>query len=186
MNIILKLKNWQLFIITFLLPIIIVLIKLSTVDQESYTTEEFNSFLAPISIIYYALLIIWNYRVTKTFNKFETALTQKQLKLLDLLLTVLIIYVIYQITHEFLGISQLLITTILYWIFTLTSVFAVFYIIYCSAKTIKYLQLKNQLRTPDIIIEMILIFYFPIGVWWLQKKVNRYYNEYNAHTANSK
>ena len=184
MNILLKLKNWQLFFISFLLPTIIVIIKLSTVDIENYETEEFNDFLLPLSFIYYAILFIWNYRVIKTFNRYEKALTQKQLKLLDLLLTVLIMYVLYNIFHEYLGISQFVITTILFWIFSFASVFAFFYVIFCTAKTLKYIQLKNQLRVSDIIIEMFLILYFPIGVWWLQRKVNRYYNVIKAHTAN--
>ena len=181
MDILLKMKNWQLFSVTFLLPMIIAIIKLSTVDLDTYESDEFNDFLGPIAFIYYIILIIWNYKVTKTFNTHEKALTQKQLKMLDWLLTILIIYVLYNIIHSYLGISQFTLTRILYWIFSFTSVFAFFYIIFCTAKTLKYIQFKNQVRTPDIIFEMFLIFYFPIGVWWLQKKVNRYYNEKKAH-----
>lgn len=180
----LKLKNWQLFFLSFLLPTIIVIIKLSMVDIENYKTEEFNNFLLPLSFIYYIILFIWNYAVIKTFNKYEKALTQKQLELLDWLLTVLIIYVLYNVFNDFVGIYQFIVTRILFWVFTFTSVFAFFYIIFCAAKTLKYMQFKNQLRVPDIIIEMFLILYFPIGVWWLQRKVNKYYNEYKAHTAN--
>lgn len=180
MNILLKLKNWQLFLISFLLPTIIVIIKLTTVDLETYETEEFNDFLMPISFIYYIILFAWNYRVTKTFNRHEKALTQKQLKLLDLLLLVLIIYVLYNVFHEYLDLSKYGLITALFWMFTFTSVFAFFYTIYCTAKTLKYLQFKNQLRVPDIIVEMFLILYFPIGVWWLQRRVNKYYRELNG------
>lgn len=183
MNILLKLKNWQLFFISFLLPTIIAVIKLITVDIENYGAEEFNNFLRPLAFLYYVILFIWNYRVTKTFNRYEKALTQKQLKLLDWLLTVLIIYVLYIIFHEFLGISQFIVTRVLFWIFSFTSVFAFFYVIFCTAKTLKYMQFKNQLRVPDIIVEMFLILYFPIGVWWLQRKVNRYYVEIKTQTT---
>lgn len=192
MEILLKLKNWQLFSITFLLPMIIAIIKLSTVDLDTYESDEFNDFLGPIAFIYYLILIIWNYQVTKIFNTYEKALTQKQLKLLNWLLTILMIYVLYNITHEYLNnitheylkIPQFTLTRILYWIFSLTSIFAFFYLIFCTAKTLKYIQFKNQVRSPDIIVEMFLIFYFPIGVWWLQRKVNRYFNEIKTHTFN--
>jgi len=181
MNILLRLKNWQLFIITILLPTIIVIIKLSTVELENYETSEFNDFLGIVAFIYYVIFIFWNYNVTKTINNNEKALTKKQLKLFDWLLTVLIIYVLHNITHEYFGISQLLIVRILFWIFTFVSVYAFFYIIFCTSKTLKYIQLKNQLRTSDIIVEMFVILYVPIGMWWLQKKVNRYYNEIKSH-----
>ena len=69
------------------------------------------------------------------------------------------------------------IVSILLWVLIFTASFAFFYIVFCTAKTLKYIQLKTQLRTSDIIVEMFVIFYFPIGVWWLQKKVNKYYNE---------
>lgn len=126
MNILLKLKHWQLFFISFLLPTIIVIIKLSTVDLESYETEKFNDFLQPLSFIYYVIFFIWNYEVIKTFNRYEKALTPKQLKALDWLLTILIIYVLYNILHEFLGVSQFIITRILFWTFSPISGFAFF------------------------------------------------------------
>jgi hypothetical protein len=184
MDILLKLKNWQLFFISFLLPFIIVIIKLSSVNLDNYESEEFNDFLGPIAFIYYVILFIWNYRVTKTFNRYEKALTKKQLELLDWLLTILIIYVLYNIFHKYLGISHYKVTEVLFMIFSFTSVFAFFYVIFCTAKTLKYIQFKNQLRVPDIIVEMFLILYFPIGVWWLQKKVNKYYNDFKRHSSN--
>ena len=59
-----------------------------------------------------------------------------------------------------------------------------FYLTYGTAKTIKTVQLKENIRTSDIVVEMFLIFYLPIGIWWIQKRVNKYYNE-KAHATNT-
>ncbi len=175
MKILLKLKNWQLFLISFILPWILSFLYLFFVDLETF--EAFDKLMGAISLMYYSVFLAWNYKVVKTFNKNFDALTKKQVKRLDWLIAILVIYILYLTTHISKFFPDSVIVSILLWILILTASFAFLYIVFCTAKTLKYIQLKNQLRTSDIIIEMLVIFYFPIGVWWLQRKVNRYYNE---------
>ena len=175
MKILLKLKNWQLFLISFILPWILSFLYLFFVDLETF--EAFDKLMGAISLMYYSVFLAWNYKVVKTFNKNFDALTKKQVKRLDWLIVILVIYILYLTTHISKFFPDSVIVSILLWILILTASFSFFYIVFCTAKTLKYIQLKNQLRTSDIIIEMFVIFYYPIGVWWLQRKVNRYYNE---------
>jgi len=175
MKILLKLKNWQLFLISFILPWILSFLYLFFVDLETF--EAVDKLMGAISLMYYSVFLAWNYKVVKTFNKNFDVLTKKQVKRLDWLIIILVIYILYLTTHMSKFFPDSVIVSILLWILILTASFAFFYIVFCTAKTLKYIQLKNQLRTSDIIIEMFVIFYFPIGVWWLQRKVNQYYNE---------
>ena len=175
MKILLKLKNWQLFFISFILPWILSFLYLFFVDLETF--EAVDKLMGAISLMYYSVFLAWNYKVVKTFNKNSDALTKKQIKRLDWSIVVLVIYSLYLITHISKIFPDSIIVSILIWILMFTASFAFFYIVFCTAKTLKNLQLKSQLRTSDIIVEMFVIFYFPIGVWWLQRKVNRYYNE---------
>jgi hypothetical protein len=168
-------KNWQLFLISFILPWILSFSYLFFVDLETF--EAGDKLMGAISLMYYSVFLAWNYKVVKTFNKNSDALTKKQIKRLDWLIVVLVIYILYLTTHISKIFPDSVIVSILIWILIFTASFAFFYIVFCTAKTLKYIQLKNQLRTSDIIVEMFVIFYFPIGVWWLQRKVNRYYNE---------
>lgn len=175
MNILLKMKNWQLFFISLILPIALSFLYLFFVDLETF--EEGNKLVGAISIMYYAVFLAWNYKVAKTFNKKSEALSKKQLKRLDWLMIIFVIYIIYFTTHIWKFFPDSFLVSIPLFILMAVASFAFFYIVFCTAKTLKYIQLKNQIRTSDIIVEMFVIFYFPIGVWWLQRKVNQYYNE---------
>ena len=171
MDFILKLKNWQLFLIILLVPWILAIGLNMIFDLKSYRDD---LTIGIFTIIYYIIFMIWNYKVIRTFNQRELILKPKQLKRLDWLLVVLCIYAVYLILPIEIRMSGNLLMRILSPIIMIISAYALIFIVFCTAKTLKGLQLKEQLRTADIIIEFFVIFYFPIGVWWLQKKVNRF------------
>jgi hypothetical protein len=174
MDFILRLKNWQLFLIILLLPWFIAIGFNMMFDFKSYS---YDVTVGIFTIIYYIIFITWNYKVIKTFNKRELILKPKQLKRLDWLLIILLIYAVYLIIPIEMRMSDNLLMSILSPIVMIISAYAIIFVIFCTAKTLKGIQLKSQIRTADIIVEMIVIFYFPIGVWWLQKKVNRFLGE---------
>jgi hypothetical protein len=181
MDFLLKIKNWQLFLIIFLLPWILVIGLVILFDFNSYGDDVT---MGIFSLIYYTIFICWNYKVIRTFNKRDQILKTNQLKRLDWLLIILCVYAIYMIIPMDLRLSGNTVIRILSPIVMLISAYAIFFTVFCTAKTLKGLQLKDQLRSSDIIVEMFVILYFPIGVWWLQGKVNKYYNENKARTAN--
>ena len=175
MNILLRLKNWQLFFISFILPWILSFSYLFFVDLETFMAGD--KLIGAVSLMYYTVLLTWNYKVIKTFNGKWNALTKKQIKRLNWLIVVLVIFILHFVTNIGDSYPDLIIIRILSFLLTFTAPFSFIYIVFCTAKTLKYIQLEKQLRTSDIIIEMFVIFYFPIGVWWLQRRVNKYYNE---------
>lgn len=175
MNIILKLKNWQLFFISFILPWILSFSYLFFVDLETFMAGD--KLIGAVSLMYYTVLLTWNYKVIKTFNGNWNALTKKQIKRLNWLFVVLAIFILQFVTKIGESYPNLIIIRILSFLLTFTAPFSFIYIVFCTAKTLKYIQLEKQLRTSDIIIEMFVIFYFPIGVWWLQQRVNKYYDD---------
>ncbi|RLD66778.1 MAG: hypothetical protein DRI84_04060 [Bacteroidetes bacterium] len=58
----------------------------------------------------------------------------------------------------------------------LFSIFAIFYSMYFAAKTIKSVELQREARFEDFIGEFFLIWFFPIGVWILQPRINKMLN----------
>jgi hypothetical protein len=54
----------------------------------------------------------------------------------------------------------------------LFSTFSMFYIIYHAAKTIKTVNAQKQVTFSDFIEEFFLIWFFPIGIWFIQPKIN--------------
>lgn len=158
----------------FFLPLILSVGLNFLFDFKKYSDDVI---MAIFTLTYYLIFVIWNYKVIRTFNKRQMILKPKHLKRLDWLLIILIIYTVYLIIPIEYKMNGNLLMNILSPIVMIFSAYAIFFMIFCTAKTLKRLQLQDNLRTADIIVEMFVIFYFPIGVWWLQKKVNLRLND---------
>lgn len=57
----------------------------------------------------------------------------------------------------------------------LFSVFCMFYIINFVAKTIKTVELQRQVTFSDFVAEFFLMWFYIIGIWILQPRVNRFH-----------
>ncbi|MBN2525369.1 MAG: hypothetical protein JXR76_03180 [Deltaproteobacteria bacterium] len=181
MNLILRLLNWQLLAGMTLIPLMITLSIFQVFNIESHDS---NALFRVVSIVYFFTYVAWNHRIIKVFNKENEILTEKQLKRLGWLLVVLSVMGVFMIFSRELSVFAWslpspvsIAASMVMFIAMFLSFYAYIFMIYCTAKTLKWMQLKENLRTADIVIEMIAIYFFPIGVWWLQNKVNRLYRE---------
>ena len=55
----------------------------------------------------------------------------------------------------------------------LFAMFCMVYTLYFSAKTIKLAEQKKSVIFSDFVGEMFLIWFFPIGIWFLQPRINK-------------
>ena len=62
-------------------------------------------------------------------------------------------------------------------LFSIYLLFAIFYCIYLVAKTIKSVEMNKKAGFKDYNGYLLLIFFFFIGVWVLQPKVNRIFSD---------
>jgi hypothetical protein len=53
-------------------------------------------------------------------------------------------------------------------------IFCTFYCIYFIAKTIKTVELQREVKFSDFVAEFFLIWFYPIGVWILQPRINAF------------
>jgi hypothetical protein len=51
--------------------------------------------------------------------------------------------------------------------------FCLFYCIYFASKTIKIIELNREVTFVDYAGEFFLIWFFPIGLWFIQPKINK-------------
>ena len=54
----------------------------------------------------------------------------------------------------------------------LFSMFCIFYCLYFVAKTYKTAELQREVSFGDFVGEFFLFWFYPIGVWFLQPKIN--------------
>lgn len=64
----------------------------------------------------------------------------------------------------------------------LFSIFCSFHSIYHTAKTIKSAEQKKEVKFQEFGTEFVLLWFFPIGIWFLQPRINKLYTEqeYNS------
>lgn len=62
----------------------------------------------------------------------------------------------------------------------LFSIFCIFHTLYFAAKTLKTVELKRKVGLGDFIGEFFLLWFYFIGIWIIQPKVNKLYNDNKA------
>lgn len=158
------------------LPLILTLTIFKLFDLGEYELD----ILRGISLlIYYTVYMCWNYSVINHFNKPKKILSNLHFKWVNRLIVVVILYVIVFLQLQTYYSELTVLSAILMPVFLFTFI----YLTYGVAKTLKTIQFQENVRTSDIIVEMLLILYLPFGIWWIQKRVNQYYKE-SAHTSN--
>ena len=55
----------------------------------------------------------------------------------------------------------------------LFSMFCIFYIMYFVSKTLKTVELQREVKFGDFVGEFFMVWFFPIGIWMIQPKVNK-------------
>jgi hypothetical protein len=60
---------------------------------------------------------------------------------------------------------------------TLLTFFGIFYTFYNVPKSLKSIELGRKAHFSEYFISALLLFIFPIGVWFIQPRINRIYNE---------
>lgn len=65
----------------------------------------------------------------------------------------------------------------------LFSMFCIFYSLYFVAKTFKTAELQQKVTFSDFAGEFFMIWFYPIGIWIIQPKINKMIKE-KAHTSN--
>jgi hypothetical protein len=64
------------------------------------------------------------------------------------------------------------------------SMFCLIYSLYFTAKTLKSAEMQREAHFSDYIGDFFLIWFFPVGIWFIQPRINRIVQE-NQHTDNS-
>lgn len=159
-NLFLKLKSWQLFLIIVLLPTVLFL--------------SFGS-LSVFSFSIYSLHLLWIYSIA---NFFSSHLSPKP-KYLNLSFIVSLLYIIY---YSFYAISYLQgsqgsqTTFLSHFSIQLIFMVAFIYLIYQAAEGIRSAELNRKVFFRDTLTDFFCILFFPIGLWLIQPRVIKYYN----------
>ncbi len=182
-NYFLKAKHWQLFILMVGLPFlfqIITIVYVIVTDNPLFALSTFPIFMLLYVIIFFG----WFWSIGVGLHKFlpeNHNLNLNKFKIFFFIPLAYIIILMFSMMYlglfeqfpppdDMIGISLILILP-----FHLFSAFCMFYMLYFCAKTIKSIELNREVEFSDYAGEFFLIWFYIIGIWILQPKINKIY-----------
>lgn len=192
MNKLLQIKAWQLFAILLIIPFSFQIIGISLLlfikDQHPITYSIVCSLLMVISCAsFFGWFYILGINLYKLLPRNSTmSLTKFKVFLFIPILYFVAIAILFGGTLEFPtnddGLNILDFTAIIIPIHLL-SMFGIFYCLYFNAKALKMAELQRPVTFRDFAGEFFLIWFFPIGIWILQPRINKLFSSHNNQHA---
>lgn len=178
-------KHWQLFILMVGLPFLFQIITIVYVIVMGNPLFAFSTF--PIfMLLYVSIFFGWFWSIGVGLHKFlpeNHGLNIKKFKIFFFIPLAYIVLLMFSMMY--LGIfstfpppdDMILISLILIVPLHLISIFCMFYMLYFCSKTIKSIELNREVDLSDYAGEFILLWFYFVGIWILQPKINRIYSE---------
>lgn len=185
----LTLKHWQLFAVLFGIPLVIQIITLSSVIKSNGATPVF--FFFPVFMfLATGLYMGWFYVLGIGLYKKLPPTAPMNLNRFKLFLIIPLVYILL-ISLFISGVffssetGKQLNPFIFLLIFPLHlfSMFCIFYCLYFNAKALKAVEWQRPVTFSDFVGEFFLLWFFPIGVWILQPRINKLFDT-NLNNSN--
>lgn len=180
----LKAKHWQLFLITIGLPIILHLIFMAVLftdlnGEGNFITSSMMSYMGfsqIVSALSMGILLGWFWSIAIGLqSKVPTGVKMKVTKF-KIFFFIPIIYIIFFLSIFIPFSASGFINSIIFIAIVplhLLSMFGMLYSLYFVAKTFKTVELQRKVSFSDFAGEFFLIWFFPIGIWIVQPKINK-------------
>ncbi len=190
MKFFLQLKHWQLFILLIGIPIILEFFTVGFIfsaDDMSSGIERFLRIFPVLMLLYIGVLFGWLWSVGVFLSKklpADAPMPSGLFKGAVIIPTLYIIFICWFVAKLMWGdeMSELFIQENLAVILTahFTSMLCIFFILYFNAKALKSVELQRPALLGDYIGEFFLFWFFPIGLWFLQPRINKVLEEQNT------
>ena len=180
----LRMKHWQFFLLTVGLPFIFQIVFMGTLVATQNVSAAMTFYFPIMMILFTGGLIGWMFSIGFRFN---ALLPEGANMKIGFYKFTVIFPVIYTLIILF-GISGLM-TNIEAGndpnpaIFALIlpvhffAMFCMFYMLYFTSKTLKTVELQKKIGFGDYAGEFFLMWFFPIGIWILQPRINKIFED---------
>jgi hypothetical protein len=183
MNLFLRLKHWQLFILvigfSFITNFVFSFISFSI----GYSTFLFSVLVIVTSISVISVLM-WYYTLGINLYKKLPTTIKLNLKIFKILLLTTTLYSIFFFYFLFdtkknmmLGLSM---NVDMMWYlmpFHLIAMICILYCLYFIANALKAIELKKSVSFNDSAGDFFLLLFYPIGIWVIQPRINKLFND---------
>jgi len=191
-----KTKHWVLFTLMFGLPILlqfviglVLMLSMSAEGQPSVLGFlSFFSLFPLIMFLYIGVFFCWIWSISVGLQKYIKAENRLKTNLFKVFFFIPLIYILFFVltfsTGFFPGfldgeqfVSNVGFILAIMVPLHLFSMFCMFFLIYFSARTLRTAELDRTAGVNDYIGEFFLFWFFPIGIWFIQPRINNIVNE---------
>jgi len=172
----LKAKHWQLFLLTFGLPFIAQLISFMFMFNNRDNASAFAAFglFGVVMILFCAVLYGWLWSIAiglQTAIPENIRLNIKRFKIFFLFpIVYFFVFILFAISMFGPNMNPSIFAVIIP--LHVFAMFCMFYNLYFVAKTIKTAELQKKVSFGDFAGEFFLIWFYPVGIWFVQPKIN--------------
>jgi len=175
----LTIKHWQLFGLLMGIPLIFQMISIGSIVSSNDPTAEFK-FLPVMMILYLGLFLGWFYSLGTNLHKKLPKTVNMNLKKFKIFLLIPAVYIVlfsFYMSSMFFNVSTGVEPNpaIFGLIFPLHlfSMFCIFYCLYFISKELKAVEWQKPVTFSDFAGEFFLIWFFPLGIWIIQPRINK-------------
>jgi hypothetical protein len=188
----LTLKHWQIFSLLIGLPMVFQFIAMGSIMTSNNPTTIFVVFPI-IMILIVGIFFGWFYALGTNLHKMLPETTKMNLTRFKIFLFIPVAYMLFLSVFMlvmFFNVSSdgrpnpLIFALIVP--LHLFSMFCIFYCLYFNAKALKTVEWQKPVTFSDFAGEFFLIWFFPIGIWFIQPRLNKLFDSTiggdNTHT----
>ena len=185
MTFLMRMKHWQLFI----------LLIAPSIFFDGFVLSNSRNFALPdtgflvIMLITVAVFFGWFYAMGTNLHKKLPGTVKMNLTRFKIFLLIPSIYILvlslflipyFQSKNEWPndGVTALIVSAHLF------SMFCIFYCMYFNAKALKAVEWQRKVTFSDFAGEFFLIWFFPVGIWIIQPRLNKLVKENEAKEEN--
>jgi hypothetical protein len=178
----LTLKHWQLFGLLIGIPMLFQFITIGSIMSSNETTGMFY-FFPIMMILFVGLFFGWFYALGTNLHKKLPSTVKMNLARFKIFLFIPAIYMLFISVFMFgmfsnasrgeqpnIGIAPLIVPLHLF------SMFCIIYCLYFNAKALKAVEWQRPVTFSDFAGEFFLIWFFPLGVWIIQPRINKLFD----------
>lgn len=181
----LKMKHWQIFMLTVGIMFILQIVFMMNMFRTDMVLNGFSLYFILGIFVPFLMLIFWLYTMGHKVNSIlsEDLRKNETFFKISALFPILYIVFVFLLFGIILGKSSADFNPILIVIFIvpahLFTMFCMFYLIYFCSKSLKTYELQKKLKFVDYAGEFVLLWFFPIGIWIIQPRINKIYTADN-------
>lgn len=202
-NIFLRMKHWQLFLIIFMSPMVFYVYMMQRIvlmvpsmekaapEFESMSMFSVFGYFIPILMVSFVVWIAYMLTLMRALNDRKPDELRRSLRFPIFCLLFAAIYIIVisvsvsifffnmDITNGMESIDPKYILRMMGIIIPshFFSMFSIFYVFYVNASSLKTVELQRKPKGDEFIGEFLLFWLFPIGIWFLQPRINKLFGQ---------